>query len=595
MKTSIFFKGLASVAVVLGLSACSSDYLDLEPEGTLMESKVTDNVQGLTLGVHGICNQMYKQYSSYYDYNWFNGEPWLSMYYGEIVGQDYISLFWFRGNNSMVVDWTQMAQHGSYGAAIAWSYCYGIINKANRLLGNDYQRDTDGFKPSTVAATPDEECTGELAFRKAQTLTMRAHAYLRLAQIYAPRWQDSNDGETLTVPLRLYVQDAEGNTDCPLSPMKDLMKLIYSDLDRAIDLYNASGMDRTYKWEPGLPIAQGLYARAAMLKEDFPTAQKMAHDARQGYPIMTLAEYKSGFADDNSEWMWISSDQPQGLYFASFGATYACNGAYPCGWQQIGAGAIDNDLITAIVKKYPADGRVPLYFSPSNLPSAKRASFWGGDCDATTLVINQRSGTVLSNEFTTFGTSRYNEIGKSRGWALPYTIWGAPTNATALIGYQVFAQFGAQFKFWGKDSYSSSYFPFMRGAEMLLIEAEAAYMNDDEKTAQNCLTELNNNRVINYRGCKTTGEKLLDEIKLDRRMELWGEGYSWFDFKRWNEPIVRSEWIQSNTKSGNWPRSVAGTYDVDRANGWRWAVPTLEYQYNAAVLNQLGLSGDKED
>lgn len=84
--------------------------------------------------------------------------------------------------------------------------------------------------------------------------------------------------------------------------------------------------------------------------------------------------------------------------------------------------------------------------------------------------------------------------------------------------------------------------PIFRASEMLLIEAEANYyLSSDPTAAQNSLVELNKNsgRDPQYT-CTATGEDLLKEIKKYRRLELWGEGFSWYDCKRWGDPVVRN-------------------------------------------------------
>lgn len=591
MKINKFFNIAAGIALTLSATSCSSDYLDLHPEGTIPYEEVLTNSQGATLAVFGLCNSMYKQYSALYDYNWFNGEPWLSMYYGEVMGQDYISLFWFDSFPTLV-NWSMMNEQ-SQGAQVAWAYCYNLISQANNIITfAPKQLDAEGKVVENENGNPVPDFSGDedpatYAFRYAQALTMRAHAYLRLMQIYAPRWADryiygKNGNEVLTVPLRLEYQSPEGNLDCPLAYMSDVMWQIYYDLDQAIELYDQSGMKRSHMWEPDKQIAQGIYARAALLREDWKTARAMAHEARVGYPLMTADEYQQGFAVANGEWMWYDSGEAVGVYYASFGATYACNGAYPCRWGTIGAGAIDNELMKI---SDPSDLRTTLFFSPENYGGTTKALFWGDQVNKTTLDINGKF-LDLHKLFVTFCQSKAKAVDNS--WAKPYTPTGWPIGEDYTI---CTAQFGAQFKFWGTDTYSSSQFPFMRGAEMLLIEAEAAFNdpeNPDEATAMALLNELNAQRMRNYRNKNYTGETLIRNIKIGRRIELWGEGFNWFDFKRWKEPIVRKEWINGRPDSGNWPASVAhpvqgGDFDVTLNRGWRWRIPSTEYNYNHAI------------
>ena len=582
MKTNKYINIAAGIALALGASSCSSDYLDLKPEGTLDYEEVLTNAQGATLVVNELCHSMYKQYSALYDYFWFNGEPWLSMYYGEVVGQDYISLLWTMADTN-TVNWTSMNLTTANGAQVAWAYCYGLISQANNLITFTPKKlDADGNPMVNAEGNEIPDIDGEYAFRYAQALSIRAHAYTRLMQIYAPRWEDryADDGsEKLTVPLRLYYQEATDNLDCPLSPMSKVMDQIYADLNQAIELFELSGMSRTYQWEPDEQICKGIYARAALVKNDYKTAQQMAHDARQGYDLMTSEEYQAGFAIPTSEWMWVDSGDASGLYYASFGATYACNGAYPCLWGNIGAGAISNDLVEA---SSPYDYRTRMFFSPRNVARANQSKFWTKACNATTMDINNPTGS-LHEAFVTYAQQQYSRVA-SNGWYPPYTYQGNPMGTGTTI---CTAQFGAQFKFWGMDGYSTSYFPFMRASEMLLIEAESAYQNGDQSTAYNLLKQLNDKRYAIEYTEQPTGLALLDAIKLSRRIELWGEGFNWFDFKRWNEPIVRNGWEENNMTSGNWPKQDLGLnngiFETDRNRGWRWRIPATEYNYNHAI------------
>lgn len=130
--------------------------------------------------------------------------------------------------------------------------------------------------------------------------------------------------------------------------------------------------------------------------------------------------------------------------------------------------------------------------------------------------------------------------------------------------------------------YGTDSWPFMRGAEMLLSEAEAACHNGDDATAKALLMELNAKRNPNYT-CNKTGNALLEEVKLQRRIELWGEGHNFFDLKRWNEPLVRNVWERGNMNSNNIPYAYRLNLQPDEQNGWVWILPLRETQFNNAI------------
>lgn len=82
--------------------------------------------------------------------------------------------------------------------------------------------------------------------------------------------------------------------------------------------------------------------------------------------------------------------------------------------------------------------------------------------------------------------------------------------------------------------------------------------------------------------CDKSGQALLDEIKFYRRIELWGEGFSWFDFKRRKDTIVRHTFEDG----GNYMTNAAVTINPEDANNWMWVIPAKEYEYNNAINKQ---------
>jgi starch-binding outer membrane protein, SusD/RagB family len=60
----------------------------------------------------------------------------------------------------------------------------------------------------------------------------------------------------------------------------------------------------------------------------------------------------------------------------------------------------------------------------------------------------------------------------------------------------------------------------MRAAEMYLVEAEARVRNGQNELAQTALFTLANARNSNYVRSTRTGQALIDEIMIQRRVEL---------------------------------------------------------------------------
>lgn len=73
---------------------------------------------------------------------------------------------------------------------------------------------------------------------------------------------------------------------------------------------------------------------------------------------------------------------------------------------------------------------------------------------------------------------------------------------------------------------------YMRSAAMYYIEAEALAKSGDEAGARKTLFDITVTRDPSYVLSTNSGKKLIDEIILQKRIELWGEGYAFFDMKR---------------------------------------------------------------
>ena len=119
-----------------------------------------------------------------------------------------------------------------------------------------------------------------------------------------------------------------------------------------------------------------------------------------------------------------------------------------------------------------------------------------------------------------------------------------------------------------------------RSAEMYLIEAEAYCHLNQEAEAQKLLIELNKNsgRDSEYT-CAKIGTDLLNEVYLYNRIELWGEGHDWFNYKRWGLPLVR----HAAKDGGTFPSNFAITVQPEDKDGWTWIIPSMETDFNPAI------------
>ena len=116
--------------------------------------------------------------------------------------------------------------------------------------------------------------------------------------------------------------------------------------------------------------------------------------------------------------------------------------------------------------------------------------------------------------------------------------------------------------------------PLMRVEEMYFIEMEAT-AHYDQGTARNLLTSfMTSHRDAEYK-VPATVASLVDEIIFQKRIEFWGEGVVFYDFKRLNMGI------NNGYDGSNTPAGARWTTD-GRAPWWNIVIPIKETSQNKA-------------
>ena len=531
--------GLVLVSAT-ALTSCGADYLNTNPTESISADDAVATTENAYKALNGIAKSMSTQ-----QYAWDQGcagENRIIALYENYASQDYFYNYYAQGWAPIMNLAYSLRNNTSYDA-YPWYYYYTLVGQANTII------------------TRIDDATGEESmkkFEKASALTFRAYSFEKLLHYYAPRWQDSNNGTAKGICLRL----DESTGELPQSTMAECYAQIYKDLDEAITLFQQSGMNRGTSeiWIANENVAHAVYARAALAKQDYQTALTHAPLARKGYALMSNADYYAGFCKPTSEWIFGSyGDAQENMWYWSYGTQYSCNGYYANNTAN-GAGSIDIELTNQIPDN---DARKGLFLTPDKFENFDLSDPTVTDNYYLSYGIMGFSNDALWDEVDTYVANRHNSSAASN-MERPYQP-----------GYYYV---GGQTKFYVFDTPGVGYLPFIRSSEMVLIEAEANYFLGNEAAAQAALVELNakTGRDANYT-CEKTGEDLFDEIVNYRRLELWGEGFGYSDYKRWNKAISR----KSLAQGGSAATAIAVTVNPDNDN-WTWAIPQWESDYNDA-------------
>jgi hypothetical protein len=303
-------------------------------------------------------------------------------------------------------------------------------------------------------------------------------------------------------------------TKLPRSTVEEVYGQIKKDLDDAIALF-ATGSAVPNKSHLSINAAKAIKARVALTMQDYVTAATLAKEVIDAgaYSLMSNAQYQEGFNNiSNPEWIWGAFVQDdQGDTFGSY------------------FGQISWDGNTTYVRSRPKRINSALYALISATDVRKK--MWEPAPNATNFPL----------PLPTYVRE-------------PYMSRKFKTRNTPTIGDV----------------------PYIRLAEMHLLLAEAYARTPGKETdAQNALQVLAVNRDPNYVLSTNTGQALIDEIMVHRRVELWGEGFRFFDLKRLNLPLDRT--VVPNFVSA----SVGSVMQIPAGDDrWTFAIPIEEIQAN---------------
>ncbi|MHA7128084.1 RagB/SusD family nutrient uptake outer membrane protein [Algoriphagus namhaensis] len=350
---------------------------------------------------------------------------------------------------------------------------------------------------------------------KGQALAYRAWAHFNLVQLFAERYQAGGGNSQLGVPIVLEPITEGGARNT----VEEVYAQVNADIDAAIALLEKS---RNAKSHLNIDVAKGIKARIALTQGNWNVAASFAKQAREDYSLMDEVQMYEGFNNvDNPEWIWGSRQiDDQQTFFASFFAYMSLN------------------------------------FSSTNIRGNPKA-------------INK----LLYDKITE------TDIRKN--------LWDPNASKPALrdpfIDQLTLSNFAKRDymnrKFIAQGNASSvGDVPYMRASEMILIEAEALARAGNDAEAAAVLNAFASQRDPEYTATSNTGAALIEEIMTQRRIELWGEGFRFYDLKRLDLPLDR-------TGSNHVDQVVSGKFTEPAGTlNWQWQIPIDELNANDLMV-----------
>lgn len=323
--------------------------------------------------------------------------------------------------------------------------------------------------------TDDEETRSRI---KGQAYATRGYMYMMLASHYS--FAIDKDPDAVCVPVYTTASDlTTAETGVPASSVSEVYARALEDLRSATEYipenYSHSG-NATDIYKPDYLTACGLYARTALYARDWQTAYDYASKVLENNSyLMTEDEYMEGFSNCTNK-EWIWGLSPT---------------------------ISDN--------------------------AASQYLFTFKDC------------TTNDNWYTNLYADPYfKEMFEPGDYRSDLFFWGIASGQGG--NYNGYSFINKKFVFKDFDNMLAD-LVMMRTSEMYLIKAEAAaHLTGKEDEARQTLYTLRSHRMkegFTAAAVTAEGDELLKEIWIERRKELWGEGFALTDIIRNQQAVER--------------------------------------------------------
>lgn len=507
-------------ALAIGVSSCGKDFLDEKPSQYLSPGQISDATEldpGLAQGnIDGVYALMYKTGTggtnlSHDDF----GQKGYDIY-SDMIASDMAlgSLIygWYGG----VANYNSTTDYTNTDAYKPWRYYYQIGLAANATI--------------ELLGGADAELEGNNVYIMGQAKAMRAYAYFYLAQFYSTGY-----GTGAEKILPIYRNTQVPNQ--PKSTSKEVYDFIVENLEEAIVHLEGFNRASSAKNQINQDVAKGLLAYTLAARgstEDLERVVTLTDEIINSgaYPLTTRDEVvakfeqpltessellnpESGFNDVNTpSWMWgVDLTLDSDLDLVSW-------------WGQV-------DLFTYSYA-YVGDAKI--------IDDGLYAEIAEDDIRKDQFVdVNDNGQLWPINKFYWSGRTKFLDANEEGG-----------------------------------QRYIVTDYVYMRVEEMYLLNAEAKAKLGQDGPARERLKELLELRVEDYSYVDAlSGQALEDEIYLQTRIEMWGEGKSYLAMKR-NKATI--------TRGSNHLEHAGESFPYD-ANELTFPIPQAEV-LNNPFLNQ---------
>lgn len=456
---------------------------------------------------------------------------------GNDMVQAGVAAGWFQKDYLLETD--AFRYDNSEGGANFWTVFYQHIYKGNQVL--------DLINSIDLNDIGDPVVLNKLKMYKATALTIRAYGYTYLMWLYQDDYLLKNGKNKAGVPLYLGVGAPQDR-----APAAKVWDQIITDASEAVALFNEVKKSPTLKKNDfDATVANMVLARAALTMGQWKVAADAAQVVIDAYPLMSQSDYlDKRFGDISVSEVVLGYDYTQITSGnRSWMSWMSIIGNTGYGGSQGGWWAIDKRLYDQIA-----------------------------DADY-----------------------------RKKCWNKEPTQW-TYEGAAEPVTHPKYASYKHAAPAKGSNVNYKQDVIFMRSSEAILIKAEAEARSEiesgikigDAKATINKLVYARTNGMFNiddypfqhdasrYDPSRYTGtiNELLEKIQLQWRIEMWGEGFEFYNNKRWGISVYRGKDMNDNINGITNHTAFPQTHTYN-TNFYTFQLPlTVELNFNKLIKEQ---------
>ena len=312
----ILLSGIAALSLSMGLTSCGDSFLETEYYRGVDAEGALNNADLLATALNGTYYNLFQRY--------FSGN------YATMIGDIPTDLSYWNGQTGHWDDLNQYTyDYTDTYLGYIWEYGYKVVDNAARVI--------QAGKALYESATDDDKVTIDITLAEAYAL--RAYANMQMVNVFGHQIKVNGTDHSDKLGLVISDEPIAAFAQVSRATVGETYAMIQSDLEKALEHFDAAGGDRGDKCYMNVAAVKGLLARMYLYEENWNQAKTYAQEALDEAGITELTytadDYKAlynGGASNTESFFYLDINSNQNWSANSCGTLWSTYNFSPTPW-----------------------------------------------------------------------------------------------------------------------------------------------------------------------------------------------------------------------------------------------------------------------